>query len=125
MRARKMPPRKMRAELRWLAGCVVVVGLLGNAARAIETTYGEDPVPDTRCYPGYLQTTYGMDPIPAESPAVRWRKWRASRGLPSGWRWHDASAPASQTAGKAARPQPSGPRVGASGASSRRVQSPR
>ena len=52
-------------------------------AAAIETTYGEDPVPNSKCYDGFINLGYGIDPIPAKSPYVRWQEWRASRGLPA------------------------------------------
>jgi len=54
--------------------------MLSGAALAIETTYGEDPVPSSRCYDGFIDLGYGIDPIPAKSLSVRWREFRASRG---------------------------------------------
>jgi hypothetical protein len=46
---------------------------------AIETGYGEDPVPDTyrSLRPPY--SAYGMDPIPVKSPLERWQEFRAYR----------------------------------------------
>lgn len=60
--------------------CCSIVASAG-AAWAIETTYGEDPVPNSQCYDGFINLGYGIDPIPAKSPYVRWQEWRASRGL--------------------------------------------
>jgi hypothetical protein len=58
-------------------GALVVLG--APNLRAIETGYGEDPVPDTyrSLRPPY--TAYGMDPIPVKSPLDRWQEWRAYR----------------------------------------------
>ncbi len=52
-----------------------------SLASAIETTYGEDQVPNSKCYDGFINLGYGIDPIPAKSPYVRWQEWRAARGL--------------------------------------------
>lgn len=46
---------------------------------AIETTYGEDPVPDTHRSLRPPYTAYGMDPIPVKSPLERWQELRYYR----------------------------------------------
>lgn len=73
----------MKRERNYLVAALLAVGLCQTmpAARAIETTYGEDPVPNARCYDGFIDLGYGIDPIPAKSLSVRWKEWRASRGL--------------------------------------------
>jgi hypothetical protein len=85
--------------LRWTAAVLAAVCCLARAASipAIETTYGEDPVPDTACFPGYLNLGYGVDPIPAKTLAQRWREWRAGR-TPRANVWGDAR-PSSAAAG--------------------------
>lgn len=69
--------------LRSIAGAIAAACIIVPAARlvAIETTYGEDPVPNTGRFPGSINLGYGVDPIPAKSLAERWHAWRASRGL--------------------------------------------
>lgn len=52
------------------------------SAVAIETTYGEDPVPNSQCTDDFIDLGYGIDPIPAKSPSQRWNEWRISRGKP-------------------------------------------
>jgi hypothetical protein len=47
---------------------------------AIETSYGEDPVPDTHRFNGSICLGYGVDPIPVRSPLARWTSWRSERG---------------------------------------------
>jgi hypothetical protein len=67
---------------RALAGafcCAIVVS--SSPALAIETTYGEDPVPNSKCTDDFIDLGYGIDPIPAKSLNVRWQEWRAARGL--------------------------------------------
>lgn len=71
--------RQMWHEIAFAIGVAMVCSV---EARAIETTYGEDPVPNSRCYDGFLDLGYGIDPIPAKSLSVRWQEWRASHGLP-------------------------------------------
>jgi hypothetical protein len=72
---------------------LLLAGLLLCAARAvaIETTYGEDPVPNShygnppgkeRMRDGFVAYGYGIDPIPAKTLPERLQEWRASRGLP-------------------------------------------
>jgi hypothetical protein len=52
---------------------------------AIETTYGEDPVPDAHRFNGSICLGYGVDPIPIRSPLERWTFWRSERtGAPPG-----------------------------------------
>ncbi|MEX2113386.1 MAG: hypothetical protein WD845_09385 [Pirellulales bacterium] len=46
---------------------------------AIETTYGEDPVPDTYRSLSPPFTAYGMDPIPVKSPLERWLVYKQQR----------------------------------------------
>jgi hypothetical protein len=74
-----------RAIVGWTVTGVMAACLVARApqAAAIETTYGEDPVPDTRCYKGFLELGYGIDPIPAKTLSQRWREWRAGRGYGS------------------------------------------
>ncbi|MEX0679718.1 MAG: hypothetical protein WD063_21795 [Pirellulales bacterium] len=48
---------------------------------AIETTYGEDPVPNTQCYKGFINLGYGIDPIPSKTLSQRWHEWRTGRGI--------------------------------------------
>jgi hypothetical protein len=71
-----------RATWRWSVIAVAAACLAAPSARlvAIETPYGEDPVPDTRCYKGFLELGYGIDPIPAKTLGQRWQEWRAGRG---------------------------------------------
>jgi hypothetical protein len=52
----------------------------GSLALAVDTTYGEDPVPDAHRVRGSVSMGYGVDPIPLESPLTRLRKWRARFG---------------------------------------------
>lgn len=67
---------------RGVGGAICVVALVWAAsAQAIETTYGEDPVPNSECTDDFIDLGYGIDPIPAKSPYVRWQEWRAARGL--------------------------------------------
>jgi hypothetical protein len=91
----------MRSNVpRWIAAIVVATGIAAQASRlaAFETTYGEDPVPSTVYYKGYINLGYGIDPIPAKSLSQRWQEWRASRGLGPELRiFH-------RTSGAAARP---------------------
>jgi hypothetical protein len=47
---------------------------------AIETSYGEDPVPDAHRFNGSICLGYGVDPIPVRSPLERWTFWRSERG---------------------------------------------
>jgi hypothetical protein len=71
-----------RAVAHWtLMGATMAFLIARSAASvfAIETTYGEDPVPDTRCYKGFLDLGYGIDPIPAKTLSQRWQEWRATR----------------------------------------------
>jgi hypothetical protein len=70
--------------LRGIAGVIAAACIVVHAARlgAIETSYGEDPVPDTRCYKGFIDLGYGIDPIPAKTLSERWQEWRAGRGMP-------------------------------------------
>jgi hypothetical protein len=74
----------MSRRFQWsIAGAIFGAALaFSETSRAIETTYGEDPVPNSKCYDGFINLGYGIDPIPAESPYLRWQKWRAQRGLP-------------------------------------------
>jgi hypothetical protein len=75
-----------RMPLRLTAGMIAAACCVAHAARlpAIETTYGEDPVPNTRCYDGFINLGYGIDPIPAKTLAQRWQAWRASRRVAPG-----------------------------------------
>ncbi|HTM53482.1 MAG TPA: hypothetical protein VL175_05610 [Pirellulales bacterium] len=52
----------------------------GSFALAVDTTYGEDPVPDAHRVRGSVSMGYGVDPVPLESPLSRLRKWRARFG---------------------------------------------
>ena len=79
---------------------IAAAGIIAHAPRlvAIETTYGEDPVPSTVYFKGYINLGYGADPIPAKTLSQRWHAWRASRGLESEMR----ALP--RTSGPATRP---------------------
>ena len=73
----------MRKILRgWIGSTVVAGGIVVQSAvaLAIETTYGEDPVPNSHCYDGFIDLGYGIDPIPAETLPQRWQAWRRGRG---------------------------------------------
>ncbi len=65
---------------RVFAGAVFAL-LVHSAASlsAIETTYGEDPVPDTYRSLSPPYTAYGMDPIPVVSPLERWLMFKNQR----------------------------------------------
>jgi hypothetical protein len=66
------------AALRVTLTVVTFVSLGATRGLAIETTYGEDPVPTThRMWRPF--TAYGMDPVPQKSLAERWQEWRAKR----------------------------------------------
>jgi hypothetical protein len=71
----------MKSILPRVAGAVLGALVMLRAAdlRAIETTYGEDPVPDTHRSLRPPYTSYGMDPIPVRSPLERWREFRYYR----------------------------------------------
>jgi hypothetical protein len=72
-----------RARIVVLAGLFAAgIVALAGPAWGIETTYGEDPVPNSQCYDGFLDLGYGIDPIPAKTLTQRWHEWRAARGLP-------------------------------------------
>jgi hypothetical protein len=62
-------------------GCAIFALLVHWAASlsAIETTYGEDPVPDTYRSLSPPYTAYGMDPIPVKSPLERWLMFKNER----------------------------------------------
>jgi hypothetical protein len=81
---RKQESSAMRgAILRCTVGGITAVCLVAQPRLwAIETTYGEDPVPNTACLRGSINLGYGIDPIPAKTLSERWHAWRASRGLP-------------------------------------------
>lgn len=72
-----------RIAVRWIAAVIAAAGIVAHAPRlvATETTYGEDPVPSTVYFKGYINLGYGADPIPAKTLSQRWHAWRASRGL--------------------------------------------
>lgn len=89
-----------RIALRWIAGVIAAAGIVAHAPRllAIETTYGEDPVPSTVYFKGYINLGYGADPIPVKTLAQRWHEWRARGGVAPGTRFFH------RTSGSAARP---------------------
>jgi hypothetical protein len=89
-----------RSIVHWTVAGVMAACLVARApqAPAIETTYGEDPVPDTRCYKGFLELGYGIDPIPTKTLSQRWREWRAGRGYGSTQSVPHDFAPAHSTA---------------------------
>jgi hypothetical protein len=84
-----------------------------QAARAAElpTTYGEDPVPDIQCYPGYIELGYGVDPIPAKTLAERWRAWRAARVPKSNVSRRTSGGGAYPAVGQREKPRTQGPQV--------------
>jgi hypothetical protein len=90
-----------RIAVRWIAALIAAGGIVAHAPRlaAIETTYGEDPVPSTVYFKGYINLGYGADPIPAKTLSQRWHAWRASRGL------GPETRALSRTNGSATRPQ--------------------
>jgi len=102
------------AILRCTVGGITAVCLVANASRlwATETTYGEDPVPNTACLPGTINLGYGIDPIPAKTLSERWHAWRASRGVPPLGIFPCNFAPTTRTSmADVARPgRPTGPR---------------
>jgi hypothetical protein len=102
------------AILRCTVGGIAAVCLVAQPPRlwAIETTYGEDPVPNTACLRGSINPGYGIDPIPAKTLSERWHAWRASRGLPPLGIFPCNFAPTTRTnANELARPgQPTGQR---------------
>lgn len=59
-----------------LAGCATTA----THVFAIETSYGEDPVPDAHRFNGSICLGYGVDPVPLRSPLERWTFWRSERG---------------------------------------------
>jgi hypothetical protein len=65
---------------------------------AIETTYGEDPVPNAHRFNGSICLGYGVDPIPVRSPLERWTLWQAERGRPPSVRTPSRSGDRSPTA---------------------------
>lgn len=69
---------------RWMAAIIgAACGVAGASyASALETTYGEDPVPTTGFFKDYINLGYGVDPIPRKTLLQRWAAWRASRDLP-------------------------------------------
>ncbi|REK11167.1 MAG: hypothetical protein DWQ37_14635 [Planctomycetota bacterium] len=82
-------------------------------AWVIKTTYGEDPVPPTRCYKDrtnamYLYPGYGSDPVPAKTLTERWAEWREARGLNPNTglfhRFYGPQAPKTSTGWPAAAP---------------------
>ena len=77
-----------------------------SAAQDIETSYGEDPVPDAHRFNGSICLGYGVDPIPVRSPLERWTFWRSEiqenqRKHPSA---RSATSPASTPAAATGRP---------------------
>ncbi len=70
----------MRCRIRPAVLALLAVALLpmGRAA-AIDTHYGEDPVPGAHCVKGSICYGYGVDPIPDRSPLQRFQDWRAIR----------------------------------------------
>ena len=75
--AREMAKR--RSICAGLLIAAVAVAQMPSAA-AIETTYGEDPVPNSHCTDDFIDLGYGIDPIPAKSPSQRWNEWRLTLG---------------------------------------------
>jgi hypothetical protein len=84
----------MRRFISTAIGVTMAAMVLASASSlpAIETTYGQDPVPDTHrsLRPPYM--AYGMDPIPVKSPLERWQEFRYY--LPSKAQAPDRSYPA-------------------------------
>lgn len=71
----------MKSLLGRALGCAIFALLVHWAASlsAIETSYGEDPVPDTYRSLSPPFTAYGMDPIPVKSPLERWLMFKNER----------------------------------------------
>lgn len=69
--------------LRLTVAAIAAASIVARASPlvAIETTYGEDPVPNTQCYKGFINLGYGIDPIPAKTLSQRWHEWRTGRGI--------------------------------------------
>jgi hypothetical protein len=72
---------RMKPILVRIAAAVLAAVCILQAAdlRAIETGYGEDPVPDTHRSLRPPYTAYGMDPIPVKSLLERWQEFRYYR----------------------------------------------
>jgi len=81
-RAFQIGASAMKARYAARLAAVVFVGaaLHSSLSLAVDTTYGEDPVPDAHRVRGSVSMGYGVDPIPLESPLARLRKWRARFG---------------------------------------------
>jgi hypothetical protein len=96
-----------RAIGRWSVIGMAAACLAACSAQllAIETPYGEDPVPNTRCYKGFLELGYGIDPIPAKTLSQRWQEWRAGRYAPL-WSVPRHSPPANSDHGNRAARKP-------------------
>jgi hypothetical protein len=57
----------MSPDCRKLAACaaaLMALGTMAATALAVDTTYGQDPVPDTQFWDGQLQLGYGVDRVP-------------------------------------------------------------
>jgi hypothetical protein len=72
---------EMKSYFSRVFACAVFALLVhfAGSLSAIETTYGEDPVPDTYRSLSPPFTAYGMDPIPVKSPLERWLMFKNQR----------------------------------------------
>jgi len=73
-------------------GAAAVLLMLANSHRvsAIETTYGEDRIPNAQCRPGSIQLGYGVDPIPDLSLKQRWHNRQNAK---EAWRYAPTARP--------------------------------